>query len=235
MDPQKKTIINVDASETPRPLSSGAAYQLKVFQAASSFATENSHLQMRWFFNREGEIVIDSLVRVHSNQPLVLFDGTKNEQCDEIASNRPRLSKLHLPVQYASISQQLQELEIDVRSDMQYRSSNVDWSIVIDRHMFTIKGKTLIEQVMKKFDADIESDRFYRISLRQFSNVLVSKGCCGLQKPKQAFSIKTDKRETVDQCLSPNEDQKNIVKEIENVLYCLSSNLGKQCIGIGKN
>ncbi|CAG9771729.1 unnamed protein product [Ceutorhynchus assimilis] len=225
MGPQKKISINVDTSKTPRLLSSGAAYQLKVFQAASSFATENSHLQMRWFFNCKGEIVIDSLVRVPSDQSLVLYDGKKNEQYDEdneITAKRSRLSK-QLPLQNASISRQLQELKIEVYSDLEYHSSNDDWSIVIDRDMFSVKGKSLIEKLTMKFNASLESDRFYRISLRRFSNVVVNKGRCALQRPKRAFVIKTDKHESVDECLSPNEDQQNIVKEIENVLDRLSS------------
>ncbi|CAG9773357.1 unnamed protein product [Ceutorhynchus assimilis] len=180
---------------------------------------------MCWFFNCKGEIVIDSLVRVPSDQSLVLYDANKNDQYDEeneITAKRPRLSK-QLPLQQASISRQLQELKIKVYSDLEYRSSNDDWSIVIDRDMFTVKGKSLIEQLTMKFNAALASDRFYCISLRRFSNVVVQKGHCALQRPKRAFVIKTDKQESVDECLSPNEDQQNIVREIENVLDCLST------------
>lgn len=208
-------------------VSSSFAYQAKVFEAAKHVAQEDdqTHLQMHWSFNSDKEIVIDSLVRVDSSLPYVLYNGSENYKIDNENNNDGvPSSKRHRLTQPASetissVSRQLENVKFNCCSDFNYQSQNDDWSIVIDCDKFTGKGIKTIQKLIKTFNLNSESNRFYRISLRKFSNIVIDTTSCSNKEKNANRYVARKSLQSVDRVkLTPIKDQANIISQIENIL-----------------
>lgn len=263
------------SSEQKIAVSSGFAYQAKLFYASKRINRTIGHLQMRWSFNESNEIEIDSLVRVNATEPLVKYvdlrrlpvsedrqekkcrinkkekrleyvvkKGRKRQRCldETLAETTTSLSSINTNTTkinsdyIESINRQLESVEAEFNNNFNYHTNNEDWSIIIDHNMFRGEGLKTINKLTKAFQVKLECGQFYNIPLRSFANIVnpIDWRCDKNDAKQPSYVITQPSTSRMNCTLSPNLDQANIVKHVEDIWSGSNIILVNSVAGSGK-